>query len=119
MRAGFFSSRGRAFERLKFYQLRTFRTTGFALAIARFSLWKFRCRSPMWCIIPGVEEVARTTERTARQRPGGPLEEPETRDRKRRPEPARILRHRPRTGTAASAGARVLARATTRSARGR
>ena len=36
-----FLSFGAAGERMKFYQLKTFRTTGFAIAIGRFSLWKF------------------------------------------------------------------------------
>src|SRR3989442_2962762 len=36
-----FLSFGAAGERKKFYQLKTFRTTGFAIAIGRFSLWKF------------------------------------------------------------------------------
>src|SRR5260221_611071 len=94
MRARFFRGRDGAFGKLKFYQLRTFRTTGFALAIGRFSLWKFPCRSAMWCMIPGVEEVARTNERTATPPRGGSLEQAETRNRKRRRHPARILRKR-------------------------
>src|SRR5207247_511942 len=35
MRARFFSSRGGTLERVKFYQLKTFRTTGFALVAGR------------------------------------------------------------------------------------
>src|SRR5260221_4821789 len=119
MRARFFRGRDGAFGKLKFYQLRTFRTTGFALEIGRFSLWKFPCRSAMWCMIPGVEEVARKNERTATPPRGGSLEQAETRNRKRRRHPARILRKRSRAGAAAAsrAGARVGARAPARSGR--
>src|SRR5258708_3941895 len=119
MRTRFFRGRGGAFGKLKFYQLRTFRTTGFALEIGRFSLWKFPCRSAMWCMIPGVEEVARKNERTATPPRGGPLEQAETRNRKRRRHPARIVRKRPRAGAAAAsrAGARVGTRAPARSGR--
>src|SRR3989454_2428516 len=111
-----FLSFGAAGERMKFYQLKTFRTTGFAIAFGRFSLWKFVAARRCGVSSPASKKLRARRKRTACPRPGGSLEQAETCNWKRRPEPARLLRHRPRTRAAASAA--VVAGTSTRTAPG-
>src|SRR6266849_4793370 len=111
------SSCGRAGERMKFYQVKTARTTRLALPTGRFSLCELpRCRSRMWCMIPADNKVEKRPG-AARSREGESSEQTDPCVWKRGP--ARILRHRPRTGATAATRTPVLAGPSARTAPGR